>query len=233
MEHTSNQGNRLNYQRMLDQTLERIRQEGRRPQLLLHSCCGPCSSYVLQYLAADFDIVLFYSNSNIAPEEEYRHRLSEQRRLIREMPLAGRVEVVEDVYDPDAFSAAAAGLEEQPEGGARCARCFALRLERSAAAAARLGMDWFTTTLTVSPHKNPSVINPIGQAMGERYGVPFLCADFKKRDGYQQSIRLSRQYGLYRQGYCGCIYSLSPPDGMHRPAGGPVSQPGQESGPAR
>ena len=186
MEHTSNQGNRLNYQRMLDQTLERIRQEGRRPQLLLHSCCGPCSSYVLQYLAADFDIVLFYSNSNIAPEEEYRHRLSEQRRLVREMPLAGRVEVVEDAYDPDAFSAAAAGLEEQPEGGARCARCFALRLERSAAAAARLGMDWFTTTLTVSPHKNPSVINPIGQAMGERYGVPFLCADFKKRDGYQQ-----------------------------------------------
>ena len=208
MEAVHGKGNRINYQRVLDQTLEQIRQGEKRPLLLLHSCCGPCSSYVLQYLSACFDILLFYSNSNIAPEEEYRHRLAEQRRLVREMPFQGRVEVVEDSYDPDAFAAAAAGLEDQPEGGARCARCFALRLERAACEAARLGADWFSTTLTVSPHKDPSVINPIGQALGERYGVPFLCADFKKRDGYQQSIRLSRQYGLYRQNYCGCVYSL-------------------------
>ena len=208
MEPFQKKSNRVNYQRQLDQTLDQLRQEGRRPRLLLHSCCAPCSSYVLQYLTASFDILLFYSNSNIAPEEEYRHRLAEQRRLVEEMPFAGRVEVVEDEYDPAAFAAAAAGLEDQPEGGARCARCFALRLERSALAAARLGADWFTTTLTVSPHKDPGVINPIGEAMGARYGVLFLSGDFKKKDGYQQSIRLSRQYGLYRQNYCGCLFSL-------------------------
>lgn len=181
--------------------------DGRKPVLLLHSCCAPCSSAVLERLAARFTIWDFFYNPNISPEKEYRLRAEELRRLVREMELAPDVQVLEGAYEPERFAALAAGLEDEPEGGRRCARCFALRLEESARQAAHLGADFFTTTLSISPHKDAQRLNAIGREMGERYGVPYLFSDFKKKDGFKRSIALSAQYGLYRQDYCGCVYS--------------------------
>ncbi len=182
---------------------------GEKPRLLLHACCGPCSSAVLEMLARYFQITLFYYNPNIAPEAEYQKRLGELERLVAEMPLESPVEFLSCEYDGEAFAAIARGLEDAPEGGPRCAKCFRLRLERTARAAAEGKFDFFTTTLTVSPLKNAPLLNAIGQAVGAEYGVRFLPSDFKKRDGYKRSIQLSREYGLYRQDYCGCVYSAA------------------------
>lgn len=176
-------------------------------KLLLHSCCAPCSSYCLEYLSNYFDIGVFYYNPNITDAAEYARRLSEQRRLCDEMPFANCVKVTDGGYGPQEFFSAARGLENEPEGGARCLKCFELRLERTAKLAKELNCDYFATTLTLSPLKNAPAINEIGERLGQKYGVSYLCSDFKKREGYKRSIELSRIYGLYRQNYCGCVFS--------------------------
>lgn len=188
--------------------LERILQEetpGKR--LLLHSCCAPCSSYVIEYLSAYFRITVFYYNPNITEENEYRHRAAEQMRLIHELPARYPVSFLEGVYEPSLFLSRVKGLESAPEGGARCVRCFALRLQKSAEAAKEGEYDYFTTTLTISPLKNTALINEIGCSLGNEYGVTWLPCDFKKKNGYKRSIELSSQYHLYRQNYCGCVFS--------------------------
>ena len=195
-----------NYQRELDGILERI-PEGQAPGLLLHSCCAPCSSYVLEYLSRYFRITVFYYNPNIYPEEEYRHRVEEQKRLIAEMPVKHPVSFAEGPFDSGRFYEAVRGTEEIPEGGERCFRCYELRLREAAEKAAELKTDYFTTTLTISPLKNAEKLNEIGIRLGQEIGVPYLVSDFKKRDGYKRSIQLSAEYGLYRQNYCGCVFS--------------------------
>ena len=183
------------------------RNEGRLPTLLLHSCCAPCSSSVLEYLSPHFDITLFYFNPNITPEEEYRKRVAELHRLVSEVRYPNPVSIVEGRYDSGEFFDIARGLENLPEGGQRCAKCYRLRLEETAKVAAAGGFEYFTTTLSVSPYKNAQKLNAIGTELAGQYGVKYLLSDFKKKDGYRRSIELSAKYGLYRQNYCGCIYS--------------------------
>ena len=197
-----------NYQKVLDGILQQLVLEGRRPRLLLHSCCAPCSSYVMEYLSRYFSITVFYYNPNIYPEEEYRVRVGEQQRLIREMELSSPVEFLEGDYDPERFFETARGYEDCPEGGERCFRCYELRLMEAARAAKEGGFDYFTTTLSISPLKNAEKLNEIGLLAGREAGVPYLVSDFKKRDGYKRSLELSREYGLYRQNYCGCVFSV-------------------------
>ncbi len=192
-----------NYQREMEEEIERL--EGRRPTLLLHSCCGPCSSAVLERLTEHFQVTVLYYNPNIEPEEEYRHRLSEQERLLSLLP--GGVKLLPCGYDHAAFAAFAEKMADCPEGGDRCLACFGLRLGYTAREAARGGFEYFTTTLSVSPHKNADSLNRIGEAAGREAGVKYLTADFKKKNGYLRSLQLSREYGLYRQDYCGCLYS--------------------------
>lgn len=198
--------NPINYDQQMQAQIKAL-PRGARPALLLHSCCGPCSSAVLERLAPYFDITVFFYNPNILPAEEYQHRLREQRRLLRHMVLPRPIALWEGPYEPDAFLACARGLEQEPEGGRRCTPCFALRLQRTAETASAHGFDFFTTTLSVSPHKNAALINEIGAGL-QTDACRFLYADFKKRGGYQRSLVLSRQYGLYRQRYCGCPFSL-------------------------
>lgn len=212
-------GSTRNYARELDKIIGRIQEAAASPRLLLHSCCAPCSSYVMEYLREYFDLTVFYYNPNITEDEEYRHRLQEQKRLIEAfnrqaeaegMPggaSARLIRVIEGDYEPALFFAAAKGLEDCPEGGERCRHCYRLRLERTARLAAAEGFDCFTTSLTISPMKNAARLNEIGEALGEKYGVPFLPSDFKKKNGYKRSIELSQKFGLYRQNYCGCVYS--------------------------
>lgn len=192
-----------------------------RPRLLLHSCCAPCSSSVLERLCPDYRVTVFYYNPNIWPEAEYLRRKAEQIRLIGEV-WAGEVDYIGGDYRPEVFEAAARGLEDCPERGARCERCFALRLGCTARKAAELGFDCFCSTLTVSPHKDAAVVNRVGREAGERAGVPWLTSDFKKKDGYLRSLQLSEQYGFYRQRYCGCRYAARPED-KQAEAGGPES----------
>ncbi len=182
------------------------------PKLLLHACCAPCSSAVLEYLAPHFRVYLLYYNPNIAPQEEYEKRLNELRRLLRELPLPRPVELLPCEYRGEEFAQMAQGLEAEPEGGARCMACYRLRLREAALAARDHGMDYFTTTLSISPLKNAGALNRIGEELAAEFGVRHLPADFKKREGYKRSILLSRQYGLYRQDYCGCVYSKAQRD---------------------
>ena len=192
-----------NYQREMEEEIARL--NGRRPTLLLHSCCGPCSSAVLERLTEHFQVTLLYYNPNIEPEAEYRRRLAEQQRLLTLIP--SQVALLPCDYDHAAFDAFAPAMAQEPEGGARCLRCFALRLDYTARQAKERGFEYFTTTLSVSPHKNADHVNQIGQAAGQRYAVRYLTADFKKKNGYLRSLQLSREYYLYRQDYCGCLYS--------------------------
>ena len=194
-----------NYQKELDRLIAGL--NGRRPSLLLHACCAPCSSYVLEYLSRYFQITLFYYNPNIAPESEYQYRVSELRRLVTEMLPDAGIAVLEGPYDPERFAQAVRGLEGAPEGGARCRVCFRLRLEEAAKMARELGCDYFTTTLSISPMKDAAALNGIGEELAPLYQTPWLPSDFKKREGYKRSIQLSAEYQLYRQDYCGCIYS--------------------------
>lgn len=198
---------RVNYQRKTDEMIERLTGDGSVPELLIHSCCAPCSSYVLEYLSRYFDLTVFYYNPNISPEEEYEKRVSELERLVREMPFSNRVRVIRGKYDPDRFYQAAKGLEDVPEGGERCRRCFELRLDEAARMTRELGIPLFTTTLTISPLKDAALLNEIGARAAERHGVAFLPSDFKKKNGYLRSIELSKEYHLYRQNFCGCVYS--------------------------
>ena len=202
--------NKRNYQKELDRLIGQYQKEGRTPSVLLHVCCAPCSSYCLEYLSEYFDITVYYYNPNITKPEEYAYRLSEEKRYIAlRTDFRHPVGMTESEYDPKVFFEAVKGLEKEPEGGARCERCFRLRLEASAKKAKALGMDCFTTTLTISPLKNAALLNEIGEEMGERYGVMWLPSDFKKKEGYKRSIVLSHEYDLYRQNYCGCVFSRS------------------------
>ena len=196
-----------NYQRMLDNVLQRISESERTPRLLLHSCCAPCSSYVLEYLSRYFAITVLYYNPNISPAEEFTYRAEEQQRLIDEMPHHHPVSLIVGDYTPERFSEIAKGHENDPEGGERCFACYRLRLEEAARTAKDGGFDYFTTTLSISPLKNAAKLNEIGKELAVEYGVSYLFSDFKKREGYKRSCQLSAEYGLYRQDYCGCIYS--------------------------
>lgn len=196
-------------QRNYSKELERLIAElnGRKPKLLLHACCAPCSSYVLEYLSRYFSIALLYYNPNISPVEEYEKRKQELNRLVAQMPLPGRIEWVETDYGGEAFEKISAGLETVPEGGARCLRCYELRLREAAKAGKALHCDYFATTLSISPMKNSRVLNEIGERVGAELGIRHLPSDFKKKEGYKRSLELSREYGLYRQNYCGCVFS--------------------------
>lgn len=232
----------MNYQKELDKILEKltakeddaamtdaVKDAGRAPALFLHSCCAPCSSYVLEYLSAYFKITVFYYNPNITEQEEYRKRVEEQKRLIaafhaeteKEMRQsamnAGQeagtarkrypIDVVEGDYEPRTFFDAVKGLEKCREGGERCFRCYELRLAETVRQAAMRGADYVTTTLTISPLKNAQKLNEIGERLAKEAGTMWLPSDFKKRNGYKRSVELSAEYGLYRQNYCGCVFS--------------------------
>ena len=200
-------GVKINYQLAMERELAEIARRERRPRLLLLSCCAPCSSAVLERLTDWFDLTVFYYNPNIAPEEEFLRRAEEQRRLIAELPHAHEIQFRCGEYESEAFEALARGLEDMPEGGERCTRCFRLRLGKTAALAAREGFDYFTTTLSISPLKDAQRLNAIGGELAEQFGVSYLFSDFKKKNGYKRSCELSLQYGLYRQDYCGCRFS--------------------------
>jgi predicted adenine nucleotide alpha hydrolase (AANH) superfamily ATPase len=201
---------KVNYQKQLDDLISKL--DGKTPSLLLHACCAPCSSYVLEYLSQYFRITIFYYNPNISPEDEYRKRVDEVKRLIAELPMRHEVRFLEGEYDPAPFYALAKGHETEPEGGERCFACYGLRLSEAAVAAKAGGFDYFTTTLYISPYKNAQKLNEIGEKLEKEYGVRYLVADFKKKNGYKRSIELSGLYGLYRQDYCGCVYSKAERD---------------------
>ena len=196
---------KINYQKKLDTIINEL--ADKTPTLMLHSCCAPCSSYVLEYLAEYFKITVVYYNPNISPEEEFCKREAEQKRFISELPVKNPITLLTQPYDPNEFYEAVRGLEQEPEGGKRCFVCYRLRLERAAKLALEQGFDYFTTTLTLSPLKNSQIINRIAEEVSQQYGVKCLPSDFKKRDGYKRSIELSKEYGLYRQNYCGCEFS--------------------------
>ena len=196
-----------NYIKELERLIQKLQQEGKVPRLLLHACCAPCSSAVLEYLSQYFAITLLYYNPNIAPLEEYQKREAELRRLVSQMKFTHPVELLPCQYDGQAFVQAARGLEGEPEGGKRCEACFRLRLRYAAQEAARLHFDYYTTTLSISPMKNAPLLNQLGEEIGREFGVAHLPSDFKKKDGYKRSVQLSKEYDLYRQDYCGCAFS--------------------------
>ncbi len=201
--------NTVNYQKELEKILHKPTGAAV-PRLFLHSCCAPCSSYVLEYLRPYFAITVFYYNPNISYEEEYGKRVAEQKRLIAAYNASGEgfpIEIVEGEYEPGCFYEAVKGLEQCKEGGERCERCYGLRLAKTAGLAAEGGYDCFGTTLTISPLKNAQKLNEIGQELARQYGVAWLPSDFKKKNGYKRSIELSAEHGLYRQDYCGCVFS--------------------------
>ena len=198
-----------NYQLILDRTIAEIeaQTDGKRPSLLLHACCAPCSSYVLEYLNRYFNITLFFYNPNISERTEHDIRYDELRRLVKEMGLGERIDIVCSDYEPQRFLQIAKGLEDLAEGGERCRHCYELRLRKTAEAARTGGFDYFTTTLSISPHKRSDWLCDIGEALSAEFGVPYLFSDFKKKGGYLRSCQLSELYGLYRQDFCGCAYS--------------------------
>lgn len=198
---------KTNYQLILDKKLQDISTLEKRPSLLLHSCCAPCSSYVLEYLSNYFDITCYFFNPNISTSDEYEKRANELLRLASEMPLPSAVKVIIAEYEPKSFEEIAKGREELEEGGTRCFDCYKLRLAHTAKYAKEKCFDYFTTSLSISPYKNAAKLNEIGAYISSQYGVQYLYSDFKKKNGYLRSCKLSEQYGLYRQDYCGCIYS--------------------------
>lgn len=197
----------INYQKKLDRIIEDVVQNKLVPTLFLHSCCAPCSSYCLEYLSQYFAITIFYYNPNITEQKEYKKRVEEQIKLVEQLPARYPISFQEGSYDVQRFISTTKGLEKEPEGGERCSRCYKLRLQETAQIAKEQGYDYFTTTLSISPHKDASKLNEIGESVGEKYGISHLPSDFKKKNGYQRSIQLSREYQLYRQNYCGCVYS--------------------------
>lgn len=217
--------NRVNYQKELEKILAELEKAGKKwkdgqnggqeedvggVSLFLHSCCAPCSSYVLEYLSSYFETTVFYYNPNISEAEEYYKRAEEQKRLVRALNEEGgryKIRVVEGEYEPQRFYDMAKGLEECPEGGVRCFGCYELRLRETALRAREAGSSYFCTTLSISPLKNAEKLNEIGRRLGEEYGVSWLFSDFKKKEGYKRSVELSAKYGLYRQDYCGCEFS--------------------------
>jgi len=201
------QTQKINYQKKLEEIITKEQKADRVPTLLLHSCCAPCSSYVLEYLSEYFKITVLYYNPNIFPKEEYEARVAEQERLISEFPAKYPISFLAGEYVPEHFYAAVKGLEHCPEGGERCTICYEMRLREAAKAALKGGYDYFTTTLSISPLKDAERLNSIGKAVAEEYRISYLYSDFKKKNGYKRSTELSAQYGLYRQDYCGCVFS--------------------------
>lgn len=199
--------NKTNYQRELDKLIDHISKASEAPTLLLHSCCAPCSSYCLEYLSKYFLITVLYYNPNISPESEYYKRVKEQERLISSLPAINKISFMEGKYEPEVFYNSIKGYENEPEGGSRCSICYELRLREAAMTAKDHGFDYFTTTLSISPLKDSERLNNIGGSLAKEYGVKYLFSDFKKKDGYKRSIELSKEYNLYRQNFCGCIYS--------------------------
>ena len=198
-----------NYQKVLDETIKKIQLNNEVPTLLIHSCCAPCSSYCLEYLSEFFNITVLYYNPNIYPKEEYEFRANEQERFINSFSAKNPITFIKAEYTPEDFYNIAKGLEKEPEGGERCTKCYKLRLEYTARVAKELGMDYFTTTLSISPLKDAKRLNSIGLELSEKYKVPYLLSDFKKRNGYKRSVELSKEYEMYRQNFCGCVYSNS------------------------
>lgn len=204
--------NNENFQQKLDKKIEEITKTQQVPSLLLHVCCAPCSSYVLEYLSNFFKITLFFYNPNIAPIEEFDKRVKELKRFVQNFPTKYPVTVEVGVYCPEEFLQLAKGLESEPEGGGRCYRCYEQRLRQTAIKCEQEGYDYFTTTLSISPYKRADWLNEIGERLAEEYGIAYLVSDFKKKNGYKRSIELSQEYQLYRQDYCGCIYSRAERD---------------------
>jgi len=198
---------KINYQKELETIINNIKNENQMPTLLLQSCCAPCSSYVLEYLSDFFMITVFYYNPNIFPREEYNKRVIEQQEFIRKIPTKNQIDFIEGNYDTERFYSISKGLEEEKEGGERCFKCYELRLNEVAIVAKEKGFDYFTTTLSISPYKNAEKLNDIGKSLEEKYGIKYLFSDFKKKNGYKRSIELSKEYNLYRQDYCGCVFS--------------------------
>lgn len=195
---------KTNAQKNMDAIIENLSST---PTLLIHACCAPCSSYVIEYLSKYFHINILYYNPNITNAEEYNYRLSEEERLINELPVKNPVKLIKGDYNPEVFMEAVKGLENEPEGGKRCEKCFELRLREAAEKCRETGADYFLTTLTISPLKNAEKINEIGSRIADEYKVKYLPSDFKKKNGYKRSIELSEEYNLYRQNYCGCVFS--------------------------
>ena len=199
--------NQRNFQKELDKFVLKLQEEKKVPTILLHSCCAPCSSHCIEYLSQYFRVTVFYYNPNISYEEEYRKRVEEEKRFISEFPTKYPVEFIEGDYDTSKFYDMAKGLEKCPEGGERCFKCYELRLRETAKLAKEKGFDYFTTTLSISPLKSSLKLNEIGLKLEEEYGMKYLLSDFKKKNGYKRSIELSKEYNLYRQNFCGCVYS--------------------------
>jgi predicted adenine nucleotide alpha hydrolase (AANH) superfamily ATPase len=196
-----------NFQLMTEKEIDLILKKGYTPTLLLHSCCAPCSTYVLEYLSQYFKITVYYYNPNIYPPEEFYKRTDEQERLIKNMKFKNPVSFVSCDYDSEMFYSSVKGLESIPEGGKRCEECFKLRLRKTAEFAYLNNFDYFTTTLSISPLKNSMILNDIGKSLSEEFNIKYLYSDFKKKNGYKRSCELSKEYDLYRQNYCGCVFS--------------------------
>ncbi|WP_099467897.1 epoxyqueuosine reductase QueH [Konateibacter massiliensis] len=200
--------NTINYQKELDKLIDKLNKEERVPSLLLHSCCAPCSSYVLEYLSQFFKITVFYYNPNIYPQQEYEMRVKEQEKFIKDVPATHEISFVAGEYDTKTFYNMAKGMENEKEGGERCFGCYELRMKQTAQLAKEMGFDYFTTTLSISPLKNSQKLNEIGGKLEGEYEVNYLYSDFKKKNGYKRSVELSKEYEMYRQDYCGCIFSM-------------------------
>lgn len=198
---------KTNYQTELEKIIAEHQSRGETPTLFLHSCCAPCSSYVLEYLSKYFKITVFYYNPNIYPDEEYYKRVEEQKQFIKDFKSDNPIDFAEGNFDKDRFYAVTKGMENLPEGGERCFKCYELRLREAAKYAKSHGFDYFTTTLSISPLKNAQKLNEIGLSLANEYSIKYLVSDFKKKNGYKRSVEISRQYGMYRQNYCGCIFS--------------------------
>jgi len=198
----------MNYNNKMEEIIKEEQEKCNIPSILLHSCCAPCSSHVIDTLTPYFNITIFYYNPNIEPFEEYEKRKEEEKRFIKEYPNINKLDIIDCDYDNDKFKSMSKGLEHIPEGGARCIKCYHLRLDATAKKAKELGYDYFGTTLTVSPYKKSDKLNEIGEHLSKEYDIKYLYSDFKKKNGYKHSIELSKKYNLYRQDYCGCIYSV-------------------------
>lgn len=197
----------MNYNTKMEEEIAKLKEQNETPRLLLHSCCAPCSSHVIDVLSPFFHITILYYNPNIEPYEEYEKRKEEEIRFINEFPHKNDITMLDCDYDNEKYHATIKGLEQEKEGGARCSKCYFLRMEKTAKIAKENNFDYFATTLTVSPLKNSQKLNEIGEILSEKYQINYLYSDFKKKEGYKHSIALAKEYNLYRQDYCGCIYS--------------------------
>lgn len=197
----------INYQKKLDEVLETIEKTNKKPKLLLHSCCAPCSSYVIEYLSNFFEITIYYYNPNIHPNSEYNRRLNELKKFLSIYKCENNITLVEEKYNPKEYFDSIKGLENLGEKSKRCYNCYEFRMDMAAKYAKENCFDYFTTTLSISPYKNAEWINVIGEKLQQKYEIDYLFADFKKKNGYKRSLELSKIYNLYRQDYCGCIYS--------------------------